>query len=334
MFKKKPFRINTFSGYGTENYFYAKGRALEDENINFASNQNIFSTLKNIYKQLESDEIRNTPVELHLLDDIIKETYTDAEGYYEFQIENLNFSIVKNDENWISYRISFNEIAIKNSIINHNRFNGEMLIPSAKATFGVISDIDDTILHTGVASLLKWKLLVNTLFKNYDKRLPVEGIVTFYRKLRVGVSGTEMNPFFYLSNSPWNLYDYLNAFLRKHQFPKGPVLLRDFRTPFDNTPKPKIVHKKNEILKLLKVYPNLDFILIGDNAEHDTDIYIDIATNFPDRILAIYLRDVNNIRRAKKARKAISKFVSKVPIFIIKKPQDAIKHAQNINLIR
>ncbi|GAA4277059.1 App1 family protein [Aquimarina mytili] len=332
MFKKKALRINTYLGYGTATLFRATGRALEDENIDFSANQGVFRTLRNIYRQFESDEIRNAPITLTLPDGKIVETVTDHEGYYHLELDISIDTKQINKEGWTNYTASYKKDSINKKINNNNSFSSQMLIPSNAAEFGIISDIDDTILHTGVASFFKWRVIANTIFKNFDKRTAIEGTVKFYKKLHLGKSNAPVNPFFYVSNSPWNLYDYLSAFFRKNHFPKGPILLRDFRTPFDKTPKPKIPHKQSEILNLLKMYPDMNFILIGDSGEKDADIYTKIAKEQPGRILAIYLRSVNHRRKEKRIKRLIASYDSS-PILLVQTSDQAIKHARKNGFI-
>ncbi|MHA7056128.1 App1 family protein [Aquimarina sp. M1] len=331
MFKKKPLRINSYLGYGTVKRLRATGRALEDENINFDGNTKTLKTLYNIFRQFESDEIKNACVKLKLSDGTTFTTKTDQEGYYNFDEILSNAEALIDEKKYISYLLSFENMGGK-KVIQSNIFKGKMLVPSSKATYGVISDIDDTILHTGVASLFKWRVIANTFFKNFDRRLPLEGTVQFYQKLKLGQNNKPINPIFYVSNSPWNLYDYLSAFLKKHYFPEGPILLRDFRTPFDKTPKPKIPHKQSEIINLLSVYPDLKFILIGDSGEKDADIYTEIAKNYPGRILAIYLRSVNHRRKEKRITKIITTFTT-TPILLVSSSQEAETHAKQQGFI-
>jgi len=331
MFKKKLLRINSYRGYGTAHRFIAIGRALEDESIDFRGNTNTWKTLRDIYKQFESDEIRSTDIDLSLPNNKKFTTTTDAEGYYKLDITIDDISELVDNEGWVSYLASFKNFD-KNKVIQSNVFPCKMLIPSSQASYGIISDIDDTILHTGVASLFKWRVIANTFFKNFDRRLPLEGTVEFYQKLKLGSNSLPVNPIFYVSNSPWNLYDYLNAFLQKNNFPEGPILLRDFRTPFDKTPKPKAPHKQSEILHLLKIYPNLNFILIGDSGEKDADIYTKIAIDYPNRILAIYLRSVNHKRKEKRIIKMINSFTT-TPILLVHSSKEATEHAKKFGFI-
>ncbi len=330
MFRKKPLRINSYLGYGTAVRLRAIGRALEDEGIDFNGNTGTLRTLWNIYKQFESDEIPNIKIELTLADGTSFIATTDAEGYYHFD-QKFKKALSSHSIQWYPYTLSFYNTQ-KKKIIQSNTFRGEMLIPSVDASYGIISDIDDTILHTGVASLFKWRVIANTFFKNFDKRLPLEGTVDFYKKLEIGKNPSVTNPIFYVSNSPWNLYDYLSAFLKKHNFPKGPILLRDFRTPFDKTPKPKTPHKYSEITNILDLYPKLNFILIGDSGEKDADIYIDISRNYPERILAIYLRNVKHKRKEKRILSLINKH-STTPSFLVNTSKEAETHARKLGFI-
>jgi phosphatidate phosphatase APP1 len=206
------------------------------------------------------------------------------------------------------------------------------LIPSTKAQFGVASDIDDTILHTGVVSTLKWKVIYNSVFKHAKNRIPLEGAAEFYHKLHRGASGENANPIFYVSHSPWNLYRYLELFLRQHNFPKGPILLRNLSNLLRRQPQNQKPQKEREIINLLKTYPNLPFILIGDSGEHDPDIYIKIAEEFPKRILAIYLRSVKHKAKMQRVKSLLDNYKT-TKVLLVESSAQAIKHAKEHNFI-
>ena len=162
------------------------------------------------------------------------------------------------------------------------------MIPPATAKFGVISDIDDTVIWSNVTNKLKLILTVTLL--NERTRMPFKGVAAFYRALQEGASGNENNPIFYVSKSPWNLYTLLVEFFKIHSIPMGPLFLRDLGS---NQPSTKVNHKVNRIEMILNRYPHLPFILIGDSGEQDPEIYRDIVKAFPGRIRAIYIRSVN-----------------------------------------
>ncbi|WP_299117676.1 App1 family protein [uncultured Winogradskyella sp.] len=324
MLKKDPLQIIPFLTYGTKDHLYLRGRALEDEDIDL-SKKGWFNLLVNSWKRFETDEIRNTVIQINIHNTNF-ELKTDAEGYY-LKDTSSEIDINTDSEGWLDYTVSYNDETITRQIQLNNLFTGKMLVPSDSAQFGVISDIDDTILHTGVTSRLKWKVIVNTLFKTPLKRKALEGTAEFYKLLH-----NTVNPIFYVSNSPWNLYRYLAFFLKSNAFPKGPILLRDFRTPFDKTPKPELAHKYHEVYNILNTYPNLKFILIGDCGEKDAYIYLDVVKKFPNRIAAIYLRSVDHKKRMKRIQNLFKDY-KELPVLIVDDSKQAIEHAKKHNFI-
>ncbi len=336
MFKRDPIQIITFHSYGTSNHLYVKGRAIEDEGIDL-NKTGFFSLLRNSWKRFETDKVKNAKLTLTLTDDRTIETITDSQGYFliDEMIENL--LPLTNDEGWLQYIISFNDKIGRREIQENNNFLGEVLIPSEEANFGVISDIDDTILHTGLTSRFKWAVVKNTIFKSAENRIPFEGAADFYTKLHQGKLGKNCNPLFYVSHSPWNLYNYLELFLSVNNFPKGPILLRDFANPFTSIFQPKEKgekpEKQREIQNILKTYPKLPFILIGDSGEHDPDIYIEIAEAHPERILAIYMRSVNHRKKMIRVEGLFKKFET-VPVLLVENSTEAIKHARQMGFLK
>ena len=329
---KDPIQIHGYQTYGTNDHLYAIGRALEHEGVNLEKTD-FLSVLKNAFHQFKSDELPAARLKLKLPDNEIFYTVTDAEGYFKIDITASGLESQTNEEGWLPMELSFDDENQNRFIINNNRFPVEMVIPSKKAEYGVISDIDDTILQTGVVSLMKWRVILNTLFRDVGRRTPLKGAAELYQKFHLGKSGEASNPLFYVSNSPWNLYHYLQAFIKKSNFPKGSILLRDFRTPFDRTPQPEKPHKQHEIRNILKTYPHLKFVLIGDSGEHDADIYIEIAEEYPDRILAIYLRSVNHEKRVFRVRGLLEKF-ELTPALLVSESAVAEEHARELGLIQ
>lgn len=327
MFKKDPLQIIAFQTYGTPSHLYLRGRAIEDESIDLEQ-KGAFKLLFNAWKRFETDEIKNTELVVKIGSNRFFYTQTDKKGYFLVdEIVNDNLSTYANSEGWVAMEASYRQEHITRIIQSENRFPAEMLIPSKNASFGVISDIDDTILHTGLVSVLKWRVLINTLLTSAGKRIPLEGAPEFYHLLHQGKKGNEANPIFYVSHSPWNLYRYLEYFLKKNNFPKGPIVLRNFPSLFSRKIKGGMPQKQKEILNLLRTYPNLKFILIGDNGEHDPIIYLEIAKMFPERILAIYLRRVNHKARMANVYRLYKNFKN-IPVLFVKSTDEAIKHAR------
>jgi phosphatidate phosphatase APP1 len=133
-----------------------------------------------------------------------------------------------------------------------------------------------------------------TFLKNAHSRLPFEGVAAFYQALQSGRSGAEQNPVFYVSSSPWNLYDMLVDFLEINKIPKGPLFLKDYGFSHGKLfSESHALHKPKQIRNILNAYPHLKFILIGDSGQHDPEIYAEIIKEFPGRILVSYIRDVS-----------------------------------------
>ena len=331
--KIKNVLITPYRSYGTKHHLYLLGRVLDDEPLKIVENQSLLQTVKNTYRQFDSFEIRGAQVDLHIDDLLDLSTSTNKEGYYLFDktiIEDL--SVKADEEGWVMVHLHYRGAKGKIQKEEDDHFQGELLIPEDNAEYGVISDIDDTILKTDVTSFLKLRLLKNSLLTNAYQRIPLKGAPELYQQLHRGKSGQNKNPIFYLSNSPWNLYQYLKLFLDFNKFPKGPILLRNFRGPLDRSLKPEKPHKQKEIINILKTYPKLNFILIGDSGEHDASIYTEIAAQYPDRILAIYLRSVNHKRQMQRIQSIVDDFKT-VPLLMMDTSKEAGEHARDNGFI-
>ncbi len=312
-----------YRSYGTHFHLYIKGRVLDNIEVRFKEKSSFFETVINSIKQFNTHEIPNVTLQLEI-GGVQLTQKSDSKGYFLFdEILPIDISTLADTEGWVSFKIN----TVDGRTANTLHFVGQFLIPDVEADFGIISDIDDTILNTGVTSFLKWQLIRNSLFVNTYKRTPLEGASELYQKLHIGVQKKEKNPIFYLSNSPWNLYHYLKLFLDFNNFPKGPLLLRSFSSMFQRVLEDEKPHKQKEIINLLKSYPNLKFILIGDSGEHDASIYTEIAAQFPHQILCIYLRTVNHNKQMTHVRSIVDKFKT-TPVLLVEKSIDAENHAK------
>lgn len=165
----------------------------------------------------------------------------------------------------------------------------EVLVAPAAARFVVISDIDDTVMFTGVAQKLRmlWRLFA----RDATSRVAFPGVAALYRALH----GCERNPMLYVSRAPWSIYSMLDAFFRHHDIPVGPVLfLRDWGLSSTRlVPRRDPDHKLGLIREMLGVYRHLPVVLIGDSGQHDPETYAQIVREHPGRVLAVYIRNVS-----------------------------------------
>ena len=322
-----PLQVLTYRSYGTLNRLYVKGRVLKDKNIRKAEGRDtLWNNLLDMYKRFESDEVPNATlqVEFQGKDHTV---ISDKEGYFT-----ITFSAEKPlvwEDMWHEMNVEL--VAAPYSFTAGIRNTASVLVPPPDAEYGIISDIDDTVVITSATNHLA--MARNTFFHNAHSRLPFAGVGEFYKSLQLGRNGKRNNPFFYVSSSPWNLYDLLIDFLDINNIPEGPLLLRDFGLG-NKEASSHMGHKYKEIKNILLTYPHLNFVLIGDSGQEDPKIYREIVSNFPGRILAIYIRDVQ-LKDREKIAIEVSKALSmdKVEMIIVDNTVEAAVHAAKTGLI-
>lgn len=315
--------ITAYRSYGTPHRIYLKGRVLDNIPLETIAKHSFLQTVKHSFMQFDTHEVADVRIKF-TIGSLELYTSSDRKGYFLIdELLAVDISTLADPEGWIAYDLC--PVLSSGDPLN---YQGEFLIPEKAADFGIISDIDDTILTTGVTSFLKWEVLRNSLFVNAYRRTPLTGAAGLYRKLHRGKDNAEKNPVFYLSNSPWNMYHYLQSFLDHNGFPKGPILLRSFSSFFQRATGPEKPHKQKEIINLLEAYPSLKFVLIGDSGEHDATIYTEIAAQFPHRILCIYLRTVNHKRRMRYVRSIVDNF-NATPVLLVETSDQAEQHAKS-----
>jgi phosphatidate phosphatase APP1 len=154
--------------------------------------------------------------------------------------------------------------------------------------------------------------MARTVFlSNARTRLPFPGVAAFLRALYMGPQGSNHDPLFYVSSSPWNLYDLLSDFFNLQGIPDGPVLfLRDWGLTHDEMfPIHNRDYKLRTIRKIISLYDHLPYILIGDSGQEDPEIYTQIASEYPHRVLAVYVRNVSRDLARPKAIQALAERV-------------------------
>jgi phosphatidate phosphatase APP1 len=164
------------------------------------------------------------------------------------------------------------------------------------------------------------------LFGNARTRLPFEGVSSFYHQLH-----QDKNPMFYVSSSPWNLYDVLIEFLDVNSIPLGPLLLRDWGLSVsEGSPLNHATHKLHIIKQILETYPALPFLLIGDSGQEDPEIYSQIVQDYPSRILAVYIRDVSGSGRDKQIDELAKRVIeAKSELLLVPDTLIAEQHARS-----
>lgn len=321
----EPLQIVPYRGFANHENAYLMGRILEYKSPPRTDIDSIWNTLLTSYQRFETDEVPGILVSASF-DGQSFYTHTDSEGYYSFQ---LPISSIENYSTTLGNRSEYSfQIALPDSQHRASAVLAPVVCPPANARFGVISDIDDTVLLTKATSMLQMMRL--TLMSSSKARVAFEGVSAFYRALH-----NDKNPFFYVSSSPWNLYEFLDDFMRLKEIVAGPLLLRDFgidRTKFiagDHQ-----THKLSQITKILDSYPELPFILIGDSGQKDPEIYARCVKDYPGRILAIYIRNASDAdKRGALAQRLEALRADNVPMLLVDDTLEAAEHAAKTGYI-
>ena len=298
-----PFEVLAYRGFGNRVRAHVYGRIVERIGLTPSTDKDsVLTNLLNTYRRAESDPLRNAQVNVGFGSASTVMT-TDPEGYFGGWV---TLELPPGGGEWHEYQAELTSHlppgtdAVKGA--------GEILMPPDTARFGVISDIDDTVIQSRVSNFIQAARTV--MLGNARTRLPFPGVAAFYRALRDGAGGDDKNPLFYVSSSPWNIYDVISEFMELQKIPKGPIMLRDWDMSLGALASSRhFEHKGVAIRNVMQLYPHLQFILVGDTSQHDPEIYSRIVAEFPNRVSAIYIRDVT--RRAERST-SVSKLAEEV----------------------
>jgi len=279
----RPLRVLPYRGYGTSERALIKARVLEDHHVRPSHlRRTLVGSAVASYKRYATREIAGAHVAVHWGGKRWEGT-TDDEGFLELWVVPPQHV----EPGWNAVELEL----LSPEPQGVARVSAPVLVAGPRAELGVISDIDDTVIVTGVTNPLKraWALFLT----EHRTRLPFAGVDAFYAALRDGHTGGADNPIFYVSSSPWNLYEHLDEFLAVHRIPSGPLLLRDWglsRHGF--APGGGHGHKLEKIRGVLSTLETLPFILIGDSGQEDAEHYRTIVNEYPGRIRCVYIRNV------------------------------------------
>jgi len=245
---------------------------------------------------------------------------SDAEGIFEAAFQGIT-PLITNDE-YVTIKLQAEEGVIPEKETK----KVQVMRYASDSPLGIISDIDDTILISHATQLGKKFWL--SVSKNAYTRRPFPGVSELYDIL----SNAGANPVFYVSSSDWSLADLIKDFLKYRKLPQGPLLLKDLHINLRNVWKSgggSHQHKEEKIDLLLKLYPGMKFVLIGDSGQHDPEIYASIIKRNPGRVLLVYIRQIKENDSDRRAKMIESILPEKWPeIVFVKNTAEAISHAK------
>ncbi|HSJ46110.1 MAG TPA: phosphatase domain-containing protein [Euzebyales bacterium] len=282
----EPVELVAHRGYGTGEVLRGQVRVLEARGVTpGAVDDAWWRNIGAAYRRFLSSEVPGAVVRARV-DDTSLEVAADVGGYVRFELPNTR----PDARGWRDVDLEL--VGPLGAGQQELRGTAQVLVPDLRAGVGIISDIDDTILRTGLTE--RAGMLRTTLLHNAATRLPYPGVAAFYRALQAG-DGTATQPIFYVSGSPWNLYDMIVRFMELQGIPAGPLFLKDWGIDAHKFIREDThAYKLARITMLLELYPELDYVLIGDSGQQDPEIYADVITRWRDRVRVVYIRDVTN----------------------------------------
>ncbi len=338
----RPYQLVTYRTYGTAERFYVKGRLLTDPGLApAAAHDSRWLNFRNMARRFLSYEIAGADLVAERAGALPQSVTTDEEGYFTLVLEA--------PPGPPAGALLWQPVAVRLAHLPGGaplparppQATAEVLVPPAGAEFGIISDLDDTVYESQATNFLRMGFTV--LLRNAHSHQPFEGVAAFYQALQLGRTGRPDNPFFYISSSPWNLYDALDEFLTLHRIPKGALLLRDVglrpRNPAPATAEGLAAaahfgHKLHEIENVLRTYPALPFVLLGDSGQEDARIYREVVRRHPGRIRAVYIRDVQVPARALRVTPLAAELRAQgVEMLLVPDYATAQRHAAGLGLI-
>ncbi len=278
-----PVRIVVYDGHANCRHAILRGRVLRERAFPLAkAGDSAWVNFRRIFSLFLSHEVPGAQVRIHYAD-LSADAVADGEGYFLADLDLRGRSLP--NQAWHEFQVECLEPWCE------GKFGGRFRTPGPEAEFGVISDIDDTVMETGATRL--WFMVTTTLFGNVHTRTIFPGTPAFFDALAAGTDGTAANPLFYVTSSPWNLHDLVTQIFVLRGVPRGPMFMSDWGIDRSKLFKSGHgEHKLAAIRSILETYPDLAFLLVGDSGERDPEIYSQILKEFPGRIRAIYIRDV------------------------------------------
>nr|USU32313.1 DUF2183 domain-containing protein [Methylobacterium sp. OTU13CASTA1] len=276
--------VEAYRGYGTSREIFLIGRVFQQSHPDRTANgDDLRASLRDIARRIRRRKIAGATVTARFGGAEVR-VATDRDGYFRVHLR---------PREALPGGIAWHPVALTLEADPPVIAQGQVYIPPTGCRFVVISDIDDTIMHTGVAN--KFKMLWRLFVADAENRVAFPGAAALCRAFHDGASGHEANPMLYVSRAPWGIYEMLGEFFRQHAIPVGPVLfLREWGLSWRHPLPRKAEHHKRELIgHMLALYRDLPVVLLGDSGQHDPEVYAQVVANHPGRVLAVYIRNVS-----------------------------------------
>jgi phosphatidate phosphatase APP1 len=300
-----PFLIS-YRGFGNAQTLILQGHVFRGmAMLSFNTKRKSLKNLIQLIKMFLVRTVGKATIEMHLKGETYAQ-HTNAQGFFEFNIANHGLA-----EGWYEVLVKLKSKLVEGQETVEVKAH---LLIARQPKRVVVSDIDDTLLVSHITKL--WRKIYLLVSRNPQSRKPFKGVVQLYQKLHA-----EQNPVFYVSSSEWNLYEFLRAFMQFHKLPKGVLQLKDLKSSwrhFFSKRRNGHHHKREKIERLLALYPQSKFVLLGDNGQQDPYIYKHLAEKYPHQIRIVLIREINS-RKAPGTKKLLATLKQKnIPYCVFK----------------
>ncbi|MBZ9559173.1 MULTISPECIES: phosphatase domain-containing protein [unclassified Modicisalibacter] len=278
--------VHAYRGYGSASQVYLMGRVFHQPSLGLPLAEGTLARdLADVVRRGVRWGVGGAEVTLRLNGSTLT-VITDRDGYYDAWMP-LDEPLPQ-DRSW--HRA---ELDVRVDDAHTVSGSAEVYVPPPAVDMVVISDIDDTVMYTGVAN--KLKMFYRLFLEKADRRTAFPGVAPFYQALFAGADGQRRRPMLYVSRGPWSIYEVLEAFFQRNRIPVGPILfLREWGLSLQRPwPRKATDHKARVIEQMLSLYDTLPFVLIGDSGQQDPETYARIVREHPGRIHTIYIRNIN-----------------------------------------
>lgn len=322
---RKKAAVKIYHGYGHTHDLIVFGhvfRQLPAPRHRYSNN--IFVNILQLLRLFFVKPLPGVRVRLTWYDQLL-ESVTEKDGFFKFEWQATH----EVSAGW--HPVEVNSLDEKGAITATGK--GLMFIPHS-TQYGFISDIDDTIMvsHSGTVG----KRLKELFIRNPHTRSVFPGVARHYELLAASHTTAQApNPFFYVSSSEWNLYDYLHDFFDHNGLPEGAFLLNQVKRWYELTKTGKTKHegKLLRIVRIFEAFPKQRFVLLGDNSQSDPAIYARLTEKYGNRIVAVYIREVDKEKREATAELLKSIEDRGIHALLFTDSDDAIAHSYQTGLI-
>lgn len=266
--------VLSFTGYGTTSWIRVLSRVVMAPDEAFENGRRLAKVVEDGvrgWRNFVSPSVPYAEVEVH----VGEQTFTvraDRGGVVDARVE------VAMEPGWQTIQLAAADGEVSTS---------DIFIVRDDVTTGLVSDIDDTVVVTALPRplLAAW----NSFVLDEHARTPTPGMAVLLHRVLESSPGS---PVIYLSTGAWNVAQTLSRFLSRNLYPFGPLLLTAWGPTEDRWFRSGMEHKVTQLERLAQDFPHMKWLLVGDDGQHDPEIYADFARRHPDKVRAIVIRQL------------------------------------------